>query len=60
MQEFKRMQAEEEERKKREAENTSGWTDKDKSTDQVITELDASKLKSEIYEPKSNCDTESP
>ena len=43
MQEFKRMKVEEEERKKQEAENTSGWTNIGKQ-EEVITELDASKL----------------
>ena len=44
IQEFKKMQIEEAERKKEEAENTSGWTNIGNSPSEVITELDASKL----------------
>ena len=62
MQEFKRMKVEEEERKKQEAENTSGWTNIGKQ-EEVITELDASKLNkaaaaSYQIETPAKCDTE--
>jgi len=61
MQEFKKMQIEEAERKKEEAENTSGWTNIGKQPEEVITELDASKLTATkaIYqiETPTTCDT---
>ena len=62
MQEFKKMQIEEAERKKEEAENTSGWTNIGKQPEEVITELDASKLTAakaiyQIETPTTTCDT---
>ena len=60
MQEFKRMQVEEAERKKAEAENTSGWSNNDNQTDEVITELDATKLRSEMNQQVCDTTKESP
>ena len=59
------MQIEEAERKKEEAENTSGWTNIGHSPSEVITELDASKLTAsnpskaiyQIETPITTCDT---